>query len=55
MKKFGVREICDVTFKAKQPVRIGKTKFKTNQPVLVIDSAKTSTIEGASTTVYAQG
>lgn len=55
MKKFGVREICDVTFKAKQPVQIGKTKFKTNQPVLVIDSAKTSTIEGASTTVYAQG
>lgn len=55
MKKFGVREICDVTFKAKQPVKIGKTTFEANQPVLVIDSAKTSTIEGASTTVYAQG
>lgn len=55
MKKFGVREICDVTFKAKQPVKIGKTEFEANQPVLVIDSAKTSTIEGASTTVYAQG
>lgn len=55
MKKFGVREICDVTFKAKQKVKIGKTVFEANQPVLVIDSAKTSTIEGASTTVYAQG
>lgn len=55
MKKFGVREICDVTFKAKQQVKIGKTIFEANQPVLVIDSAKTSTIEGASTTVYAQG
>lgn len=55
MKKFGVREICDVTFKAKQQVKIGKTTFEANQPVLVIDSAKTSTIEGASTTVYAQG
>ena len=55
MKKFGVREICDVTFKAKQKVKIGKTTFEANQPVLVIDSAKTSTIEGASTTVYAQG
>ena len=55
MKKFGVREICDVTFKAKQQVKIGKTVFEANQPVLVIDSAKTSTIEGASTTVYAQG
>lgn len=55
MKKFGVREICDVTFKAKQQVKIGKTIFEPNQPVLVIDSAKTSTIEGASTTVYAQG
>ncbi len=53
--KFGVREICDVVFKAKADTKIGTTTFKKGQPVLFIDSAKTSTIEGAATTVYAQG
>ena len=36
-------------------MKIGKSTFKKGQPVLYIDSAKTSTIEGAATTVYAQG
>lgn len=53
--KFGVREICDVVFKAKAKTTIGSTTFEQGQPVLYIDSAKTSTIEGAATTVYAQG
>lgn len=53
--KFGVREICDVVFRAKYPVKIGSYTFETGEPVLYIDSAKTSTIEGAATTVYAQG
>lgn len=53
--KFGVREICNVVFKAKSDVVIGKKIFKKNQPVLYIDTAKTSTMEGAATTVYAQG
>ena len=53
--KFGVREICNVVFKAKSPVKIGKTTFRAGQPVLYIDTAKTSTLEGASTTVYATG
>jgi len=53
--KFGVREICDVTFKALDDVVIGKTTFKKGQPVLLIDTATTSTVEGAATTVYAQG
>ena len=53
--KFGVREICNVVFKAKADTRIGNTTFKKGQPVLYIDSAKTSTIEGAATTVYATG
>ena len=53
--KFGVREICDVVFKAKTDVKIGKTLFRKGQPVLYIDTATTSTLEGASTTVYAQG
>lgn len=34
---------------------IGSTTFKKGQPVLYIDTAKTSTLEGAATTVYAQG
>lgn len=53
--KFGVREICNVVFKAKSAVKIGKSTFKAGQPVLYIDTAKTSTLEGAATTVYAQG
>jgi len=53
--KFGIREIANVVFKAKNDVKIGNTTFKAGQPVLYIDSAKTSTLEGASTTVYATG
>ena len=53
--KFGVREICNVVFKAKSAIKIGTTEFKAGQPVLYIDTAKTSTVEGAATTVYAQG
>ncbi len=53
--KFGVREICDVVFKAKEPTKIGNKVFQAGQPVLYIDTAKTSTVEGAATTVYAQG
>ena len=53
--KFGVREICNVVFKAKSEIMIGNTTFKPGQPVLYIDTAKTSTIEGAATNVYAQG
>ena len=53
--KFGVREICDVVFKAKAATTIGNHTFKPGQPVLYIDTAKTSTMEGSGTTVYAQG
>lgn len=53
--KFGVRECANITFKAKSPIALGKYTFKKGQPVLYIDTAKTSTLEGASTTVYAQG
>lgn len=53
--KFGVREICDVVFKAKSTQKIGNKVFKPGQPVLYIDTAKTSTTEGAATTVYATG
>ena len=53
--KFGVREICNVVFKAKSKIKIGTTEFKAGQPVLYIDTAKTSTVEGAATTVYATG
>lgn len=53
--KFGVREICDVVFKAKSSGNLGAYRYEAGQPVLYIDSAKTSTVEGASSTVYAQG
>ena len=53
--KFGVREICDVVFKANQSTKIGSKVFRKGQPVLYIDSAKTSTIEGTAATSYATG
>ena len=53
--KFGVREICDVVLRAKSAVKIGTQSFVTDEPVIYFDSAKTSTVEGASTTVYANG
>ena len=53
--KFGVREICDVVFRAKSARRIGSRQFFKNEPVLYFDTLKTSTLEGAVTTVYAQG
>ena len=55
MSRYGIREICDVTFKALTSVDIGNQHFDAGQPVLVLDTAKTSSLEGASTTVYAQG
>lgn len=53
--KFGVREICDVVLKARAPMKVGYKVFYANEPVLYFDTLKTSSLEGASTTVYAQG
>ena len=54
--RFGSREICDVTFKAlTNNQKVGNKEFKAGQPVFVIDTATTSNMEQASTTVYAQG
>ena len=53
--KFGVREICDVVLKAKTTQKIGNKVFYKDEPVLYFDSLKTSSMEGAATTVYAQG
>lgn len=53
--RFGVREICDVTFRPLQAVDFGDQHFEAMQPCLFLDTATTSTLEGAATTVYAQG
>ena len=53
--KFGVREICDVVLKAKDDITFGKLKLTKGMPVIYFDTLKTSTLEGAATTVYAQG
>ena len=53
--KFGVREICDVVLKAKAATKIGNKIFYKNEPVIYFDTLKTSSMEGAATTVYAQG
>ena len=53
--KFGVREICDVVLKAKAAQKVGSKVFYKNEPVIYFDTLKTSSMEGAATTVYAQG
>jgi len=53
--KFGVREICNVVFRATANQKIGNKIYQKGQPVFYLDSAKTSTVEGAATTVYATG
>lgn len=55
MAKYGIREICDVVFKAKKKVKIGNTDFEKGAPVIYFDTLKTSSLEGAATTVYATG
>jgi len=54
--KFGVREVADVMLKAKtKGQKVGNKEFEKGQPVCHFDSLKTSTVEGAATTVYATG
>ena len=53
--KYGIREICNVVFRAANTMKIGRTTFKKGQPVFFMDTAKTSTLEGAATSVYATG
>ena len=53
--KFGVRQCANIVFRAKQETKIGTNTFHVGQPVLYIDTATTSSMEQASTSVYAQG
>lgn len=53
--KYGIREICDVVLRAKTTQKIGKMEFQKDMPVLYFDSLKTSSLEGAATSVYATG
>lgn len=53
--RFGIREICDVVLRAKSTQMLGSRKFYKNEPVLYFDTLRTSSLEGAATTVYAQG
>ena len=53
--KFGVREICDVVLKAKAAQKVGNKIFYKNEPVIYFDTLKTSSMEGAASTVYATG
>ena len=53
--KYGIREICDVVLKAKANQKLGNKILYKGEPVLYFDTLKTSTMEGAATTVNAQG
>lgn len=53
--RFGSREICNVTLKAKSERKIGNKTFKKGEPVYVFDTLKASTLESGATSVYATG
>lgn len=53
--KFGVREICDVVFRAKGVCKVGNRIFYKDEPIMYFDTLKTSSLEAASSSVYAQG
>ena len=54
--RYGLREIANVMLKAKvNGQKVGNQVFAKGQPVCHFTSLKTSTIEGAATTVYATG
>ena len=53
--KFGSREVANVVFRAKNKMTLGSRTFYKDEPVLYFDALKTSGLEGASTSVYAQG
>jgi len=53
--KYGVRDVVDVVLRAKGTMDLGNKRFYKNEPVLYFDTLTTSTLEGASTTVYANG
>ena len=53
--KFGVRECCDVVLRAKGTQKVGNKIFYKNEPVIYFDTLRTTSLEGAATTVYAQG
>ena len=53
--RFGIREICEVVLRAKTKMYVGAKTFYKDEPVLYFDSLTTSSLEGAATTVYAQG
>lgn len=54
-KRLGMREICDVVLKAKAAQKVGNRVFYKHEPVIYFDTLKTTTLEGAATTVYATG
>ncbi len=54
--KFGVREVTDIAFRTKYAdQQVGSSTYPINFPVLLIDSAKMTSLENAVSTVYAQG
>lgn len=55
MSRYGSREVCDVVLRAKATQMLGSRKFYKGEPVIYFDTLKTSGMEGAATTVYANG
>ena len=53
--RMGVREICEVVLRAKANQKVGNRIFYKNEPVIYFDTLKTSSLEGAASTVYATG
>lgn len=53
--KWSIREAVDVYFKAKSTFKLGARTIRAGEPVLILDTVKTSTPEVASETSYVTG
>lgn len=53
--KFAIREAIDVYFKAKSTFKLGSRTIRAGEPVLILDTVKTSTLEVAAEMSYVTG
>lgn len=53
--KWAIREAVDVYFKAKSVFKLGSRTIREGEPILIFDTVKTGTIEGAAETSFISG
>lgn len=53
--KWGIREAVDVYFKATSVFKLGARTIRAGEPVIILDTVKTGTMEVAAETSYVTG